>query len=107
MESGPDGLIAPAAPPRPAEEERVVGQHNNPVAQDAQGRVVVAAAAPADLERQGPEATDGYFYYSDASLCADCGEQDGTPLVLAFPCSCLFMLLLIHHVAPFLSHWQH
>ena len=101
MESGPDGLIAPAAPPRPAEEERVV--EDNPV---AQGRVVVAAA-PADLERQGPEATDGYFYYSDASLCADCGEQDGTPLVLAFPCSCLFMLLLIHHVAPFLSHWQH
>jgi len=104
MESGPHGLTAPAAPPRPAEEERVVVQ-DNPLAQVAQGRVVVAA--PADLERQGPEATDGYFYYSDASLCADCGEQDGTPLVLAFPCSCLFMLLLIHHVSPFLSHWQH
>ena len=103
MESGPHGLATPAAPPRPAEEERVVVQ-DNPVAQD---NPVVAAAAPADLERQGPEATDGYFYYSDASLCADCGEQDGTPLVLAFPCSCLFMLLLIHHVAPFLSHWQH
>ena len=104
MESGPHGLATPAAPPRPAEEGRVVVQ-DNPLAQVAQGRIVVAA--PADLERQGPEATDGYFYYSDASLCADCGEQDGTPLVLAFPCSCLFMLLLIHHVSPFLSHWQH